>query len=209
MPRHRSAGVFAPSRLALGAIVLLLAACATTRAPQAPLPRAEAEAELAMLQQFRFDGRASIRQGDKGTQATLAWVQQGADSRLSLSGPFGAGTVRVWLEDSMLAIQDSQGTRLSGADAEAALELQLGFSPPIATLRWWLLGLPAPGSAAQQSRDESGQLTRLVQDGWQVEYLEFRDAPLAHGRAAMPRRLRATRDTLDLRLVIDRWEMAP
>jgi outer membrane lipoprotein LolB len=173
------------------------------------LTREDAEAALAALVAFDFEGRVAIRQADKGVQATLSWAQQGADARLRLSGPFGAGAVRVALAEGELSIEDNQGVRLVGADAEQALALQLGFSPPIATLRWWLLGLPAPGSAAQVQRDEAGRLVQLMQDGWQVDYLAWRDESLAGGRVAMPRSLRATRGALDLRLVIDRWNLGP
>jgi outer membrane lipoprotein LolB len=204
MPRRHRA---LPSLLL--AVGLLLAGCVTPRHAKPVLERPDAEAALSRLEDFAFEGRAAIRQGDKGTQATLNWSQQGADAKLRLSGPFGAGAVRVWLEGPVLSIEDSHGTRLSGPDAEEALSDLLGFAPPIATLRWWLLGLPAPDSQAVQTRDEAGRLTRLQQDGWQVEYQEYRDEPLEQGLTAMPRRLRATRDTLDLRLVIDRWTLAP
>jgi outer membrane lipoprotein LolB len=204
MPRrHR-----APPFLLLAGL-LLVAGCVAPRQVKPVLERPEAEAALATLEDFSFEGRAAIRQGDKGTQATLIWAQKGADAQLRLSGPFGAGAVRVSLEGPVLSIEDSHGTRLSGRDAELALADMLGFAPPIATLRWWLLGLPAPDSQALQTRDATGRLLRLEQDGWQVVYQEYRDQQLAQGMAAMPRRLRATRDTLDLRLVIDNWSLAP
>lgn len=202
-----------PSRLPVLAIALLaamlLAGCATPREPAAVLPRAQAEQQLALLADFAFEGRAALRQAEKGTQASLAWVQRGEDARLRLSGPFGAGALRVELEGDLLTMEDSRGTRLSGPDAEAALVEQVGFVPPLASLRWWLLGLPAPGHEAQLQRDEAGLPARLSQQGWQVEYQEFREELLGPGKTAMPRRMRATREALDLRLVIDRWDLAP
>lgn len=204
MPRRPRASSFL-----LIAGFLLLSGCVAPRHVKPVLERPDAEAALSELEDFNFEGRVAIRQGDKGTQATLVWAQHGADARLRLSGPFGAGALRVALEGQVLSIEDSQGTRLSGPDAELALADMLGFAPPIATLRWWLLGLPAPESPALQTRDGAGRLSSLQQDGWQVEYQEYRDESLAQGRAAMPRRLRATRDMLDLRLVIDNWTLAP
>jgi outer membrane lipoprotein LolB len=204
MPRRPRA---LPGLLLAG--LLLVAGCVAPRQAKPMVDRAGAEAALAALDDFSFEGRAAIRQGDKGTQATLSWVQRGADAKLRLSGPFGAGAVRVALEGPVLSVEDSHGTRLAGADAEVALADILGFAPPIATLRWWLLGLPAPDSQALDSRDEAGRLLRLQQDGWQVDYQEYRDEHFEQGRVAMPRRLRATRGALDLRLVIDNWTLAP
>jgi outer membrane lipoprotein LolB len=192
--------------------VLLVSGCVTSRPPAVPratlpLSRADAEAALAALSNFSFEGRAAIRQRDKGVQASLSWAQRGEAARLRLSGPFGASAVRVALDEDGLSIEDSHGERLTGAQAEQLLTEQVGFPPPIALLRWWLRGLPAPNLPAEPVRDEAGRLTRLLQDGWQVEYLEYRDEKLAGALVALPRRLRATREMLDLRLVIDRWDL--
>ena len=187
--------------------VLLTGCTAPLAVAPVTLSRAQAEAALTALDAFSLDGRAAISQGERGTQASLNWSQQGEDARLRLSGPFGAGAMRLELENQVLSIEDSRGTRLAGADAEEALARQLGFTPPVAALRWWVLGLPAPGAEAVEQRDAEGRLAHLEQDGWQVEYLEYRDHALPQGRLDLPRRLRATREKLDLRLVIDRWSL--
>ena len=194
--------------LAVSAAGVLVAGCTGPRAvAPVTLTRVEAVAALTAVGSFALDGRAAINFGERGTQASLNWSQQGDDARLRLSGPFGAGAMRVSLEDDVLSIEDGRGTRLSGADAEDALVRQLGFAPPVAALRWWLLGLPAPGATAAEQRDPQGRLTRLQQDGWQVDYLEYRAHDVQQGRLDLPRRLRATREQLDLRLVIDRWSL--
>jgi len=186
--------------------VALATGCVAPRGTVAPPLSAQARQDaLTSLSRFSFDGRAAISLGDRGTQASLSWAQQGGDSRLRLSGPFGAGAMRVTLEDGELSLANSRGEHLSGAAADTALAAQLGFTPPFGALRYWLLGIAAPGEEAIEDRDAEGRLARLTQLGWQVDYQEYRPQASAQGQLAMPRRLRATRDDLDLRLVIDRW----
>lgn len=190
------------------ALLALVTGCVAPRGSVAPpLSAGQQQAALAALSRFSFEGRAAITHGSNGTQAALTWAQQDEDSRLRFSGPFGAGAMHVTLQDGELSLANSRGESLSGADAEMALAAQLGFTPPFGALRYWLLGIAAPGTAAIEERDAAGRLTRLTQLGWQVDYQEYRPQQGAQGRFTMPRRLRATREELDLRLVIDRWKL--
>ena len=67
------------------------------------------------------------------------------------------------------------------------IQEQLGFAPPLDALRYWLLGLPAPGDA-QESRSPGGQLLSLTQQGWLVEYQEYQPQHAAAGTVSLPRR---------------------
>ena len=108
-----------------------------------------------------------------------------------------------------LRVETSRGQVLEGMQAQAAINDQLGFAPPLEALRYWLLGLQAPGADALEQRNPDGQLLWLTQLGWRVEYQEFGPQPIATGRIALPKRLSATREDLRLRVVIDRWRLEP
>ena len=90
-----------------------------------------------------------------------------ARSNLALDGPLGIGGLRVELEGEDLEIATSRGEKLDGDAARAELERRLGFALPLAELRWWLLGIPAPGEAsvdqdAGQRRDPRLHAERLA-----------------------------------------------
>ena len=57
----------------------------------------------------------------------------------------------------------------------------IGFALPLAQLRWWLLGLPAPGEVILEQDAASGEIHGFTQDGWQLS-IESR-APLRTKRA--------------------------
>lgn len=190
--------------------MLVMAGCAmrppvTTAVLDAPAARALLDG----LRQFTFEGRAAATRGSSGSQASLAWEQRGDESQLRLSGPLGMGATRVNVRGDTLGITTSRGEQLDGDAALAALEAQTGFTLPFSALRFWVLGLAAPDSEAQQTLDESGRLAALAQQGWNVTFDEYRLQSSPRGQVSMPRRLTAQREDLRLRLVIDRWNLQP
>ena len=49
----------------------------------------------------------------------------------------------------------------------------------------------------------------LTQQGWLVEYQEYQPQRAAAGMVSLPTKLRATREDLRLRVVIDSWRLDP
>jgi outer membrane lipoprotein LolB len=188
----------------------LVAGCATRPLrPTTVLDVAQGQALLTSLDRYSFEGRVAASAGTQGFNASLDWQQSGAGTNLRLSGPLGAGTLRIRYADSVLHIESSRGQILDGTEADAALQAQLGFAPPLGALRYWLLALPSPGTPAAEERDAAGRLKSLEQDGWRVEYEEYQPQASSAGSVQMPRRLRATRESLRLRVVVDSWHLLP
>jgi outer membrane lipoprotein LolB len=188
----------------------LLAGCAVKPVADVRVLDVAAErALLAGLARFDFQGRVASTRGSEGTQASISWEQQGPVSLLRLSGPLGAGATRLRLAAGGITITNSRGEKLEGEPALAALETQVGMQPPLDALRYWVLGLPAPQSAAQESLDDGGRLATLTQQGWAVSFDEYRSQRLPQGQVQLPRRLTASREDLRLRLVIDKWNLRP
>ncbi|MGC4028621.1 MAG: lipoprotein insertase outer membrane protein LolB [Steroidobacteraceae bacterium] len=188
----------------------LLAGCAVQPAlPTAVLDAGAQRTLLAGLQRFSFEGRVAATSETGGAQATLAWEQQGGESLLRLSGPLGLGATRVRLGAGALSITTSRGEQLEGDAALAALGTQVGIQPPLAQLRYWVLGLPAPDSVAEESLDAGGRLAGLAQQGWTVSFNEYRAQRLPQGQVQLPRRLTASHADLRLRMVIDKWNLQP
>ena len=85
---------------------------------------------------------------------------------------------------------------------------QLGFAPPLTSLRYWLLVLPDPaGGEFTSVPNDDGTVAQLEQQGWKLEYEDYRAQPAAAGTVRLPGRLTATREDIRLRLVVDRWRL--
>ena len=74
---------------------------------------------------------------------------------------------------------------------------------PLAGLRFWVLALPAPESAAAVERDANGQVSMVRQDGWEIRYTRYA-VPSAD---SLPLRLSLQREGMELQLLIDEWEI--
>ena len=194
--------------LAVVGAACLIAACAPLprAAPGAAAsivtPWAARRAELQSVAAFALRGRVAVAASGQGFNANVRWEQSGERALIALDGPFGAGGLRVALDGPEFALTTSRGEQLDGLAARDALERQLGFALPVEAMRYWLLGVPAPGQPAVERLDDGlGRLAGLAQGGWQVDYPDY--AQTADG--PRPRRLTATRGEARMRVVVESW----
>ena len=197
-------------RVACGAAALLalLAGCRTAPPPApvvgpgADAPWSQQRAALVKLDIYSLNGRVAVAAKGQGFSANLRYRQQGQRADLSLDGPMGLGGMRMQVADREVSVTNSRGEKLDGDAARSEIENRLGFALPLAELRWWLLGIPAPGEADLIQDAATGEVSGFVQSGWKV---------VVNARApamgfAMPQRLTAEREDARLKLLVESWE---
>ncbi len=178
----------------------LLSACAatTTRLPRLALPWQQRLDDLQRATTWQLEGRAAVALGTQGWQASMSWRERDAAAEVHLSGPFGIGALAIK--------QTPDGPSLNGAvpgDAVTAqLQDRLGFELPLAGLRFWLLGVPAPQTAFELKRNAQDRAEQLTQDGWRIDY----DRYMAVQADLLPAHLVLSRDSVRVRIVVDHWE---
>jgi outer membrane lipoprotein LolB len=195
------------SGLRLGA-ALLIAALAACRTAPPPLPPAESwDARRPQLQSrdhFALRGRVAVAAGAEGFNANLRWTQDGARSQVTLEGPLGVGGAQITAAGNELTVITSRGERVDSEAAHAELTQRLGFDPPLASLRYWVLGVPDPALPATEALDRSQQrLSALTQAGWHVDYGTYTNA----SGQPLPARLTLQRDAVRVRLLVDDWQL--
>jgi outer membrane lipoprotein LolB len=187
---------------------MLLAGCATTRPAHEPLVAAAQEALLLELPGYQFEGRAAVRVGEDGSSPAVSWVQRGSESRLRLTGPFGTGGLILRYGPDSLHITSSRGDEYAGDEADAILSGQLGFVPPFDALRYWVLGLAAPGDAPTELQtNAAGRVAEMTQLGWRIRYERWTALATRSGEVQLPELLMATRGEIRLKLVVNRWKL--
>ncbi len=180
----------------------LLAGCATRPvAPGLATVDGQRVAALQSLAGFSFRGQLAASTGEQGFSAALDWQQQTGESQAQLRGPLGMGSARLSYGAAGLRYTGNDGRSLDGDAAEVALAQLLGFAPPLASLRYWLLGVPDPGAAANARGDSAGRVASLTQSGWQVDYADYQPS----GHAALPGRVTLQRGRLRLKLRMAHW----
>jgi outer membrane lipoprotein LolB len=184
-------------------LLLALAGCAVQRGVDLPpMPDWDARREvLAGLGEWEFRGRVGVSAGEEGFNANLRWWQKGDLFRASLSGPLGIGTVRLEGNADTVTVTDNDGEVTQLEDADQDLYEMYGWTLPVASLRFWALGIPDPRTPAQTEFGAGGRVSRLEQRNWTVQISDYSEG----GGQPMPRRLTAVDHDTRVRLVIDRW----
>lgn len=199
------AGISAAGLVLVLALLFVLAGCQTVPIGPAPSQAWSVRRQsLQTLSRFGLNGRVAVAVGNQGFNAGLRWMQSAAVTHLTLTGPLGAGGVEVTADGDDLTVVTSSGKRLGNAAARTELEDKLGFEPPLTSLRYWVLGVPDPGAGAAASQLDSQQrLTRLTQEGWQVDYTSY----MPVGAEWLPRLLTLSREGVRVRMVVDGWQL--
>ena len=195
-----------PATIAALVLAILIAGCRTV--PPTTVPSStweERRAHLQARERFEIKGRAGIVAGQDGFTAGLHWMQSGGQSQLDLQGPLGVGGVHISANGDALSLINSRGEHLDSDAARAELQMRLGFDAPLASLRYWILGVPDPAQAAGTAAevlDVEHRLTSLQQAGWQIDYADY----VAVKGEWLPGRVTLQRANVRVRLIVDHWE---
>lgn len=187
------------------AIALALAGCAT--APRSPesVDWAARQSALEAVPNWRMTGRVAVAVDGQGASGSLDWRQAGGTSELAISGPFGAGALRVTLGPQGMRLEDAAGTWVEGAEAERLLADRLGTAVPVASLRYWVLGVPAPGQPFAGAAGGAAVPGAFEQSGWQVSVERWHTV----AGLLLPARLTAGLAGARIKLAVSRWDLAP
>ena len=158
--------------------------------------------QLSELDAWQIDGKVGIRAPRDSGSGTLFWLQRQDYFDIRLSGPLGRGATRLTGRPDAVTLEIAGQGRYQADSPEALVERQLGWQLPVSNLLWWVRGLPAPDSRSRLSLDGASRLARLEQDGWQVNYLAYRN----EDGYALPERIRLEGRDLQVTLVIKDWQ---
>lgn len=188
----------AASWLAMAMLCLIAAGCATT--PRGPGPGTAIPADLKELDRWQARGRLGVSGPESGGSGSFEWRQRGEVSDVSIRGPVGIGGVHLEMRGTDLKLQTSDGLTLQSDAAWEELQHRLGTAVPAGNLRYWMLGIAAPGEHQWHEENTVG-VTTLEQDGWRIDYQRFSAEP----GARVPLRMTATSGDARVRIVVDRW----
>ncbi len=175
------------------AIALLAALAATGCAGLRPLGAEESV-------EFELAGRIATRYRQEAASGNVAWRHSRDADELLITSPVGSSVARILRNGNEVVLTTAEPRDYRATDAEVLTEQVLGFRLPLAGLTDWVRGKPVDGSPAAVTRDKDGRLATLEQNGWSVEYQEYRPDGL-------PTRLKLTYPGIELRLAIHEWKL--
>lgn len=175
-------------------LFILLAGCATS--PVTVQRPAQPDAP------FAFNGRVSVKQGERRESASVRWVHQAAEDEILLQTPLGQTLARL-RRDAHEVTLEAAGRHYVAQDMESLMQQSLGWQLPLSGLRYWVMALPAPEGEVSIERATNGQVSLLRQQGWEIAYTRY----AAEAPDALPLRLKLRREEMEVLLVIHEWEM--
>jgi outer membrane lipoprotein LolB len=182
--------------------VALLSACAS--APTTPSLPGRA-VDPSRVAEWVASGRLAVAVGREGGSGSFTWRQHAAVTDLQVRGPFGAGALQIVVDGDSVTVTDAAGVTLDSSTARERIRARLGADLPLAELRYWVLGLAAPGSQSHVEQRAQSPLRIIEQAGWNVSYQQFRAA----AGWLVPARLTASSGSASIRIIVDDWHLPP
>jgi len=182
-------------------IIAGLSGCATFFGAGQTPRLTQFQERLYAVKNWTLDGRIAVKADKEGWNANLFWEHDGGQDRLRISGPFSQGAVSIILQGQRVYINEGNGTAISSHDPDDLLQKRLGFSVPLGSLRFWVLGLPAPDKDYRAELDDKGGLKGFEQQAWVLGFENYETV----GNFVMPKKMTIQGNQVRLRLVVDEW----
>ena len=190
--------LFSPGKvLLLLSMAVMSTACVTSSQRITGNSNAHAVSEL---RDWQARGRVGVSTEVQSGSGGFSWQQTAGVSEIQIHGPVGVGALSLLLDESGVKLLGSDGTYLNADAALLEMQSDLGASLPITLLRYWMLGVEAPGEYHWLSPARN----LLEQAGWQISYEEW----VRRGELRLPARIQLVNGTTRILLVVQSWNLS-
>lgn len=196
---------------ASGALLAMVVACAPVRVRDVATTQIALDAQVAREDllhaqtQWMLHAHLGVSDGHDGGSGELTWRQDAAHYDFSVRAPVTGKTFRLHDDDGGAVLEGVDAQPSHDTDPQRLLREHVGWEVPLAELRAWIFALRANAGPAKITFDANNLPTRIVQDGWTVDYLEW----FWDRSPALPRKVFATRGTTRVKLAIENWSLGP
>ena len=193
---------------------VLLAACVGRPVRPGLPPEQVAAAELRQIAreqrlrrqpEWSLVGRIAVSTDGNGGSGRIEWRQDGPRFAFALSAPVTRQSWRLSGDAEQARLEGLEGGPRLGPDPRQLLVEATGWDIPVVALTDWVRGLRSPKlDPAQVVYGADGRPARLVQGGWQVDYV-WPDTGAVGDTEVMPTRVDAQQGGARVRLIVDQW----
>lgn len=125
--------------------------------------------------QGSWDGRFAVKiigitnSQNQGGSGGFTLTQDAQKDILEIRNPVGGSIAKITITPGEASLE-SNGKIVTAVDADTLVQNTLGLPLPARGLSNWLRGEVRPGSTASVERNSSGQVSQIIQDGWNLNY---------------------------------------
>lgn len=194
-------------KAAVAMTAALLAACSSLP-QQAAVAQPPASVYLAHLERikpitnFAMTGRMAILTDAKGFSGSMHWHHHEEGEDIQFYSPLGTQLGNLSKNAEGVTLTTSNQKTYSAADAETLTQQTLGWGLPLDGLSDWMLGRPAEGDVEVLAWDAAGNITRMRQQGWELEYPVY----VVSEGVSLPSKVLLKSNKLELKLVVEQWQ---
>lgn len=156
-------------------------------------------ANIADIQDFSLKGRIGVQTEGKGFSGSLQWQHAPSADNIALYSPLGSQVASISKNETAVTLTESDGNSVSAKDAESLTQMTLGWRLPLTGLADWALGRPTKQSIDHISWNETGQITRLMQEGWDIEYSDYQ----AYAGKQLPNKIYLRSPKVNIKLIVE------
>lgn len=159
-------------------------------------------AQVGSIQSFQLKGRLGVQAEGKGYSASTQWSHQNtSDNQIKILSPIGTELANLTTNAEEVSLQTQDGKRYLAKDAESLTQDTLGWRLPLQGLEDWALGRPSKKIAELIEWDGQGKITKMIQNGWQIEYPEYTQK----GDFSVPKKIFLKHPKLSLKIAVEEW----
>jgi outer membrane lipoprotein LolB len=188
--------------------VLAVTGCATISPPPAQPPvtvtlNQKHLATLANIHAFTLKGKMGVVTNPNGFTGGISWQHQISSDNIDIFSPVGGKVANIAKTPSGVILTSQDGHTISAKDAETLTETTLGFRLPLSGLNDWALGRPSTSKIEASSWDDTGRLTNLKQDGWDISFENYAE----NNGVFVPNKIVLKSVKVNLKFLIENWQL--
>ena len=181
-----------------------IAGCSTFHPPMHPgihhLTWSARKAQLQKLHAWQLTGVIGVRTANHSSIADIVWHNNLRKATMVISAPLSFSSMSLSRSGNYYTLVTPK-KKLRSTNPELLMEQQLGWSLPIASLHYWVKGLPTNSSAYHAKFDRYNHLAILKQQGWTLHYSNY----VSVKNVDLPAKIVMSNSYWNFKLIIHQW----
>lgn len=185
--------------LLCGGLAIVASGCAVVPESTGHEQLELAQALVLKERAWSLSGRLALKRNNVAESVRIKWQHNSSPSseRLAVYGPLGRQWVVINLVGDSVVVDYGTGREKTVSSLTEGLDLGLGFDVPIVAFRYWVLGLPAPGSQFVYAQDG------FIQHGWRILFSKITRVD----QYGLPKKIQMSYGDIKLKLLVDQWQL--
>lgn len=155
---------------------------------------------LQQIKSWNISGAFSVQQDGESTIANYTWQQKNQNYQIDIHSSLGLYSLTMTGTPDSAVLQESGHQTIHASSADQLLYQRLGWRLPVTNLRYWIRGLPAPGTHRDHF-DAWNHLSQVEQQGWQVTFGNYTTIK----KTDLPQMLNIRGHGIRIRIAIKQW----